>query len=217
MWMTTLNKIRSHSPCEDGYKKLCKSLGGIRKYGKDTPITIRQIVESNGLDDALWTLRTMPEHNNRWRLLAVRYARTVQHLMADPRSLAAMDVAERHARGLAEDAELTAASNAAWAAALDAARAAGAADAALAASNAAWAAARAASNAAWAASNAAWAALDAADAARAVAGAAWDAAWAVAWAAWDAADAAGAAARDTAVAEQTKMLIDICEADDEGS
>ena len=191
MWMTTLNKIRSHSPCEDGYKKLCKSLGGIRKYGKDTPITIRQIVESNGLDDALWTLRTMPEHNNRWRLLAVRYARTVQHLMADPRSLAAMDVAERHARGLAEDAELTAASNAAWAAA------------------------RAASNAAWAASNAAWAALDDADAARAVAGAAWDAARAAAAAAWDAADAAGAAARDTAVAEQTKMLIDICEADDE--
>ena len=163
MWMTTLNKIRDHSPCADGYKKLCKSLGGIRKYGKDTPITIRQIVESNGLDDALWCLRTMPEHNNLWRLLAVRYARTVQRFMTDPRSLEALDVAERHARGLATDDEL----KAAWAAA-DAARAA------------AWAAARAAAGAAW----------DAAGAAR-------DAAWAA------------------AVAEQTKMLIEICEAENE--
>ena len=159
---TTLAKIRSHSPCEDGYKKLCKSLGGIRKYGKDTPITVRQIVESNGLADALWCLRTMPEHNNRWRLLAVRYARTVQRFMTDPRSLAALDVAERHANGLATDDEL----KAAWAAAADAA--------------------------------------DAADAAA-------DAARSAAAAVWAAARADARAAADAAVAEQTKMLIDICE------
>ena len=113
---TTLARIRAHGPCDDGYKKLCKALGGIRKYGENTPITIRQIVESNGLVDALWCLRTMPEHDRRWRLLAVRYARRVQHLMTDPRSLAVMDVAERHARGLATDEELAAARVAAWAA-----------------------------------------------------------------------------------------------------
>ena len=173
---TTLAKIRSHSPCDDGYKKLCKSLGGIRKYGKDTPITIRQIVGSNGLDDALWCLRTMPEHNNRWRLLAVRYARTVQRFMTDPRSLAALDVAERHANGLATDDEL----KAAWAAAA-------------AAADAAWAARAAARDAAVAAAAAADAAEAAADAAR------------------DAADAAAAGAWAAAVAEQAKMLIDICE------
>ena len=183
---TTLAKIRSHSPCEDGYKKLCKSLGGIRKYGENTPITIRQIVESNGLDDALWTLRTMPEHNNLWRLLAVRYARSVQRLMTDPRSLAALDVAERHATGLATDGELKAAAAAVWAAA----RAAGAA-----AEAAAWDAAEAAADAAR-------------DAAEAAADAAADAAR-------DAADAAADAARDAAVAEQAKMLIDICEAENE--
>jgi len=143
---TTLAKIRAHSPCDGGYKKLCKSLGGIRKYGANTPITVRQIVGSNGLDDALWTLRTMPEHNNRWRLLAVRYARTVQHRMTDPRSLAALDVAERHAKGLATDDELKAAGVAARAAAW----AAGAA---------AWDAAR---SAAWAARSAAEAAAEAA-------------------------------------------------------
>ena len=87
------------------------------------------------------------------RLFAVRCARRVQHLMTDPRSVAALDVAERHAKGEATDAELKAASDAAWAAARAAARVA------------AWAAAWAAARAAWAA---AWAAWDAAG----------DAAWA---------------------------------------
>ncbi len=189
---TTLAKIRAHSPCDGGYKKLCKSLGGIRKYGANTPITVRQIVESNGLADALWCLRTMPEHSNRWRRLAVRYARSVQRLMTDPRSLAALDVAERHATGLATDGELKAAADAAWAAR----------DAADAAAEAAGAAAEAA---AWDAAEAA------ADAARDAARAAAAGAWAAADAAADAARAAAAGAWAAAVAEQAKMLIDICE------
>lgn len=106
---TTLTRIREASPCESGYKKLVKSLGGAKKYGEDTPITIRQIVESNGLDDALWCLCTMPEHNARWRLLAVQYARRTQRLMTDPISAEAVDVAERHARGMAADEELASA------------------------------------------------------------------------------------------------------------
>ncbi len=157
---TTLARIRAHNPCETGYKQLCKGLGGIRTYGKDTPITVRQIVEINGLDDALWCLRTMPEHDRRWLLLAVRYARRVQHLMTDPRSLKALDVAERHARGLATDEELAEAETSAGAAAW-AARAAGAA------AEAAWAAraARAAAETAWLAARAAVAAVEAAEAA----------------------------------------------------
>jgi hypothetical protein len=51
-------------------------------------------------------------------------ARQVQHLMTDPRSLAALDVAERHARGEATDEQLDAARDAAGAAAWDAAWAA---------------------------------------------------------------------------------------------
>lgn len=57
MIYTTLARIREHSPCEDGWKKLCKSLGGIRNYGKDTPVSLLQILDSNGLNDALWCLR----------------------------------------------------------------------------------------------------------------------------------------------------------------
>jgi hypothetical protein len=92
------------------------------------------------------------------RKFAVWCARQVQHLMTDARSVAALDVAERHAEGLATDEEL----HAAWAAADAAADAAAAA-----AWAAAWAAARVA---AWDAAYAAW------DAARAAARvAAWDA------------------------------------------
>ncbi len=55
------------------------------------------------------------------RLFAVWCARQVQHLMSDPRSVDAIDVAERYADGKATDDELAAAraaaSAAAWAAA----------------------------------------------------------------------------------------------------
>lgn len=57
------------------------------------------------------------------RTFAVWCARQVQHLMTDPRSVAALNVAERHAEGLATDDELKAAWDAAGRASWDAARA----------------------------------------------------------------------------------------------
>jgi hypothetical protein len=167
---TTLNAIREHSPCEDGWRKLLRHLG--KTQADDEPLSIATILDSNGLDDALWCLRAVTGHDREMRLYAVWCARQVQHLMTDPRSIAALDVAERHADGLATDDELAAAWAAAWAA-----RAA-AWDAWDAAWAAAWAAGAAAWDAAWAARAAARAAWDAAWAARAAARAAWDAAWA---------------------------------------
>ena len=55
------------------------------------------------------------------RLSAVNSARMVQHMMSDDRSIAAIDVAERHANGLATDYEFAAASYSAWSAARNAA------------------------------------------------------------------------------------------------
>ena len=52
--------------------------------------------------------------NKQLRLFAVRCARRVQHLMPDPRSIAALDVAERHANGQATDDELKVARDAAY-------------------------------------------------------------------------------------------------------
>ena len=95
------------------------------------------------------------------RLFAVRCARRVQHLMTDPRSIAALDVAERYTKGEATDEELEVAWDAAW----DVVSAPGPAPASAAAS-AAWAAAAAASDAAGAAAaNVARVAADAASAA----------------------------------------------------
>ena len=58
------------------------------------------------------------------RLYAVCCVRRVQRLMTDPRFVAVLDVAERHAKGEATDKELSTAWAAAWDAAWTAARAA---------------------------------------------------------------------------------------------
>ena len=151
----TLNKIRAHSPCESGWKKLLKAKAGA---GMDVEFPLTDVMDSNGLRDTLWCLRCLPEHDSLWRLYAVWCARQVQHLMTDKRSIDALDVAERHARGLATEAELAAAWAAALAAALAARAAACAAARAAAELDAAWGAAR---GAAWAAALAARATGDA--------------------------------------------------------
>ena len=162
MITTTLNRIRQHSPCHEGWTKLLKHLG--KTQADDEPLPYSVIARSNDIDDALWCCRAEPDQWKTWRLFAVWCGRQVEHLMEDERSKNALNVAERHANGEATDDELAAAKDAAkaaaWAAAKDAARAA--------ARDAAW-------DAAWAA---AWAAAK--DAARA---AAWDAAKAAAKAA----------------------------------
>ena len=165
---TTLNKIRAHSPCTAGWNKLLKNLG--KTKADDEPLALKTILESNGLNDALWCLRAVDGHKRKMRLFAVECARGVQHLMMDKRSIDALDVAERYANGLATRAELTAA----WAAARDAVMVA-----AMAARDAASAAAGAAAGAA---GDAEWAAVmvAASAAAGAAAGAAGDAEWAAA-------------------------------------
>lgn len=134
---TTLNKIRAHSPCKPGWEKLLGSLG--KTKADDEPISIIEILNSNGLDDAIWCLRGVDGREKELRLLVVAYARRVQHLMIDARSIAALDVAEQFANGAATELELAAA----WDAALAAARAAARQPAGDVAGDAAWAAAQA--------------------------------------------------------------------------
>lgn len=141
MLATTLDHIRAHHPCASGWEKLLKHLGKTRSDDDVLPCAV--ILDSNELDDALWCCRCEPQHHREWRLFAVWCGRQVQYLMRDPRSVAALDVATRHATGVATDEDLAAASAAAWdawdaalAAARDAASAA-ARDAALAAARAA--------------------------------------------------------------------------------
>ena len=189
----TMAALRKEGACISGYNKVVRAVQGrefsdgdrgretyIRFAHKD-PIPLILIVESNGLDDALWALRCVHDCDRDARLFAVWCARQVQHQMTDARSTAALDVAENFANGRASNDELAAARAAAREAAWEAAW------------DDAWDAARdAARDAAWAAARAA---------ARA---AAWDPARAAAR------DAAGAAAWDAAWAAQKRMFIDMC-------
>lgn len=104
MIYTTLNRIREHGPCTNGWRKLLAHLG--KTQADNEPVSLRTILESNGLDDALWCLRAVDGYRKEMRLYAVWCARQVQHLLTDPRSLAALDVAERYAHGQATDDEL---------------------------------------------------------------------------------------------------------------
>lgn len=112
MMYTTLNKIRAHSPCQTGWNKLLKHLG--KTQADDEPLSFATILESNGLDDALWCTRAAPEYDREWRLYAVWCARQVEHLLTNPRSKTAIDVAEKFANGQATEDELMAAGENAW-------------------------------------------------------------------------------------------------------
>lgn len=121
---TTLKAIRAHSPCENGWQKLLNHLGKTKADAE--PLSILTIIESNGIDDALWCLRALPdEYHPAIRLLACDYAERVLPIFErerpdDDRPRRAIETARRHALGNATDEELYAARAAAW----DAARAA---------------------------------------------------------------------------------------------
>ena len=149
---TTLNKIKAFEPCDGGWEKLLTFLN--KKVADDEELSLLTILESNGLNDALWALRAVDGFEKEIRLMACDFAESVVHLANDERCLNAIKVSKNYANGLAANEDLAAARDAAWDAA-----------------EAAWAAAR---DAAWdAAEAAAWAAAwDAAEAARAAARAA---------------------------------------------
>lgn len=145
----TFNILKENHACKSGYEKLAKNLGGVRKYGKDKPIPLWRILESNGLDDLLWCANKtqQPEEADViFRLMAADFAESVLHLFEkqypdDIRSRLSIEAARDFANG-----KITA--DAAWTA-----RAA-ARDARTAAWTAAWDAKAAAWTAAW---DAAWA------------------------------------------------------------
>jgi hypothetical protein len=172
MIKTTLNRIRAHEPCADGWKKLLTHLG--KSEPDDEPLPFSVIVESNGLHDALWCCRAEPQHSREWRLFAVWCARRVEHLMTDQRSRDALTTAERHADGLATDEELAAAYVAAYAASSYAAREASCDARKTAAYASSYAARDAACDAAWDAAYASYASYASYAASRA-AGAAYEA------------------------------------------
>ena len=120
-YTTTLNAIRKHSPCRDGWNKLLAHLG--KTKADDDPLSLLTVLESNGLDDALWCLRALPpEADDAVRLLVCDLVEPAMKLTKDPRPAKALKVARLFAFGKATRVELNAARDAAWDAARAAAR-----------------------------------------------------------------------------------------------
>lgn len=147
----TLRQIIEAHPCYDPVARF-----GLEEM--DQPIPFKKIVSMAGVEDAIWCFAVaLVGHEDLKRHFAVDCAERVRHLMQDPRSLEALEVARRHALGQATDEELATAGAAArtvesawnaWNAAWNTAE--GAAEA-----EAAWNAVESAWNAAWAAIKAA--------------------------------------------------------------
>lgn len=165
-----LDFFRNHGACYDPAVKLGENWMG----------TVLDILHNPGVpsEDKIWAISrkgAMPEYVQ--RLCAIAFVKNtpigdgkkVFDLLDDDKSRNALIVAEKHARGLADDSELARAGAAAWSAARNANK-----DAALAAAMAADTV-----DVAWAtAKGAAWSADWSAD---------WDSDWAAAWdAPWDA-------------------------------
>jgi hypothetical protein len=144
---TTFALCRKARACEPGYKQLAKILGGVRRYGKDKPIPLASVLESNGLDDALWVLQNARAGKDAERIAYLFAADCAARVLEfferaypnDSRPREAIMTARRFARGQATVKELDAAVAAARVAACVAV-----------------AAARVAAGAAWAAARAAW-------------------------------------------------------------
>ena len=94
MITTTLRQIRQHSPCREGWRTLLSALGKVE--ADDEPLPLTTILQSNGLDDALWCLRTITGYDKEMIRFALACVQEVRHLMTDQRSLNALDAVERH-------------------------------------------------------------------------------------------------------------------------
>ena len=127
---TTLNKIRSFNPCEGGWIKLLKHLR--KTKADDETLSLETILDSNGFQDALWSLKAVDGINKDARLFAVACVQRVAHLNPDPRVQECLNAATRYSNGDASEEELSAAESAAesaarsaaWSAAWSAARSA---------------------------------------------------------------------------------------------
>ena len=121
--ITTLNEIRAHAPCKEGWEKLLAHLG--KTKSDDEPLPLLTVLESNGLDDALWCLRAasldrLSRHYQAW------CAEQVLHIFEKerPTDTRVRDQIAMLRNDDASASDRAAARAAAWAAAWDAAQAA---------------------------------------------------------------------------------------------
>lgn len=119
---TTLAAIRAASPCEDGWRKLLGALG--KTSADDEPLGLLTVLDSNGLDDALWVLSYAMPDDRLARHFQAWCAEQVLHLFESerPDDARVRDQIAMLRNDEVDDAARDAARDAAWAAAWAAAR-----------------------------------------------------------------------------------------------
>jgi hypothetical protein len=136
---TTLNEIKAHNPCKDGWEKLLAGLG--KAEADNEPLHLRDILRINGVQDCIWSFRSFPsEYDRTWRLMAADFAEQVLHIYEkqypnDNRPRKAIHAARDYANGLIGKEDAFAAASAAYVAG-NAARTIRASDAAYASADA---------------------------------------------------------------------------------
>ena len=113
---TTLARIRAASPCEDGWRKLLGALG--KTSADDEPLDLLTVLDSNGLDDALWVLSYAMPDDRLDRHFQAWCAEQVLHLFEAerPDDARVRDQIAMLRNDEADDAARKAAREAAWAA-----------------------------------------------------------------------------------------------------
>ena len=125
---TTLAAIRAALPCESGWKKLLAALG--KTKADSEPLDLLTVLNSNGLDDALWVMSFAMPDDRLVRHFQAWCAEQVLHIFEavrpdDRRVRDQIEMLRRDDATKAErDAARDAADAAAWASARDAADAA---------------------------------------------------------------------------------------------
>ena len=79
MLTTTFAKIHAEKGSAGLYKNLAEALGGVSRYGQNTPITLDIIIESIGLADAIWAMRCTNEPS--FNLLLEFACRCAEHAL----------------------------------------------------------------------------------------------------------------------------------------
>ena len=108
MMYTTVAKMSAHHPSLPTFQKFVRD-SGRAGVDDDDLVGIDEVLRVAGLDAALWALRAVdgpPATAKAIKKLGIEYARSVEHLLIDPRIKGTLDVAERHVNGQATDEEL---------------------------------------------------------------------------------------------------------------
>lgn len=118
---TTLNEIKRHNPCQDGWEKGLAALG--KTEADNDPLHLRNILKASGVANCIWTFRCFPpEYDRTWRLMAADFAEQALHIYEkrypnDDRPRKAIQAARDYANGLISKEDAIAAARAADAAA----------------------------------------------------------------------------------------------------